>query len=244
MRERSLTEPDSLSGWSQGWRDRGSSVLYLARGDDIVGGIAVEDEIRPEARATVDGIRAMGRQVMLITGDAHQVADAVGRDLGLDEVLAEVLPEDKDAKVAELQGRGLKVAMVGDGVNDAPAMAAATLGIAMGAIGTDVAIETADVVLMSDDISRVDYVIHLGKRARRVVRQNVIFSIGWMLLLVILAVTIGLPLPLAVVGHEGSTLLVAANGLRLLRGGPHAATPGGTRLERPDLRTGVEAANV
>jgi Cd2+/Zn2+-exporting ATPase len=91
----------------------------------------------------------------------------------------------------------------------------------MGAIGTDVAIETADVVLMSDEIEKVDYVIHLGKRARRVVRQNVYFSLGWMAMLVIVAMTVGIPLPLAVVGHEGSTLLVAANGLRLLRGAPH-----------------------
>lgn len=106
----------------------------------------------------------------------------------------------------------------------------------MGAIGTDVAIETADVVLMSDDIEKVDYVIHLGKRARRVVRQNVFFSIGWMALLVVVALTVGIPLPLAVVGHEGSTLLVAANGLRLLRGKPHppVVPPRGRRhVHRP-----------
>ena len=129
-------------------------------------------------------------------------------------------PEKVDA-VSVLVESSAGVAMVGDGVNDAPAMAASTLGIAMGAIGTDVAIETADVVLMSDDIDKIDYVIHLGKRARRVVRQNVYFSIGWMLFLVVIALTVGIPLPLAVVGHEGSTLLVAANGLRLLAGKPH-----------------------
>ena len=100
-------------------------------------------------------------------------------------------------------------------------MAAATLGVAMGAAGTDVAIETADVVLMSDDVEKIDYVIHLGKRARRVVRQNVFFSIGWMLFLVVIALGVGIPLTLAVVAHEGSTLIVVLNGLRLLGGRPH-----------------------
>jgi Zn2+/Cd2+-exporting ATPase len=153
---------------------------------------------------------------------------AIAAELGADEVRAGLLPHEKVEAVRALRASSRGVAMVGDGVNDAPAMATATLGIAMGAIGTDVAIETADVVLMSDDVERVDYVLHLGKRARRVVRQNVWFSVGWMAMLVVVALTVGIPLTLAVVAHEGSTLLVAANGLRLLAGGPHRPTvPGG-----------------
>src|SRR5690606_2855785 len=109
VRERALTEPEELTDWAQSWRERGASVLFLTRGDRIIGGIALEDEIRPEAREAVRQVQAMDRQVVLITGDARQVAEAVGRDLGVDEVMAEVLPEDKDAKVTELQSRGLTV---------------------------------------------------------------------------------------------------------------------------------------
>src|SRR5690606_24289075 len=173
--------------------------------------------------------------IAILSGDHPDAVRAVAAELGADEVRAGLLPHEKVEAVRVLAERSRGVAMVGDGVNDAPAMAAATLGIAMGAAGTDVAIETADVVLMSDEVEKVDYVIHLGRRARRVVRQNVYFSIGWMLILVVLALTVGMPLPLAVVGHEGSTLLVAANGLRLLRGRPHPPivprTPRGRTLE-------------
>ena len=144
------------------WTDRGAAVLYLVRGDEVVGALALEDEVRPEAREAVAELRRMGKRVVMITGDARQVAEAVGRDLGVDEVLAEVLPEDKDAKVAELQARGLSVAMVGDGVNDAPALARADVGIAIGA-GTDVAIESAGVVLALERPPR---------RGRRVIRLS------------------------------------------------------------------------
>ena len=188
------------------------------------------DRLKPGVAATIRHLKAEGvRWITVLSGDHPDAVRAIAAEIGADEVKAGLLPDEKVTAVRELVASSEGVAMVGDGVNDAPAMAAATVGIAMGAVGTDVAIETADVVLMSDDVSRVDYVIHLGKRARRVVRQNVWFSVGWMLFLVVLALTVGLPLPLAVVGHEGSTLLVAANGLRLLAGGPHPPTspPGG-----------------
>ena len=142
LRERNLTVPDELQQPVEEWRQRGASVLYLVRGDEIVGALALEDEVRPEARDAVADLRQMGVKVAMITGDARQVADAVAGDLGIDEVFAEVLPEDKDRAVAELQARGLSVAMVGDGVNDAPALARADVGLAIGA-GTDVAIESA-----------------------------------------------------------------------------------------------------
>jgi P-type Cu2+ transporter len=138
-------------------------VLYVARDAVIIGALALEDEIRPEARQAVDELHQMGVQrVVMITGDARQVAEAVARDLGIDEVFAEVLPEDKDRTVGQLQARGLRVAMVGDGVNDAPALARADVGLAIGA-GTDVAIESAGVVLASSDPRGVTSVIRLSR---------------------------------------------------------------------------------
>jgi Cu2+-exporting ATPase len=222
VREKSLTEPAELTEWSRGWKERGSSVLYLARGDAILGGIAVEDEVRPEARAAVEAIQALGRQVVLITGDARQVADAVGRDLGVDEVMAEVLPEDKDAKVTELQGRGLKVAMVGDGVNDAPALARADVGIAIGA-GTDVAIESAGLILASSDPRAVVGIIRLSKAAYRKSLQNLWWAAGYNILAIPIAAGalqwagITMPPALAAILMSISTIVVAANAQLLRR---------------------------
>ncbi|HEX4868387.1 MAG TPA: heavy metal translocating P-type ATPase, partial [Acidimicrobiales bacterium] len=178
LRERSLAEPEELTSATQGWKDRGAAVLYLVRGEAIVGALALEDEIRPEARAAVAELQSMGRRVVMITGDARQVAEAVGADLGVDEVFAEVLPEDKDAKVAQLQARGLKVAMVGDGVNDAPALARADVGIAIGA-GTDVAIESAGLILTSSDPRAVVGIIRLSKAAYRKSLQNLWWAAGY-----------------------------------------------------------------
>jgi Cu2+-exporting ATPase len=177
-RERELQVPESLRAPIDDWRARGAAVLYLVRGDEILGAIALEDQVRPEAREAVSALKRMGKRVVMITGDARQVADAVGADLGLDEVMAEVLPEDKDAKVAELQGRGLSVAMVGDGVNDAPALARADVGLAIGA-GTDVAIESAGVVLASSDPRSVVSVIRLSVASYRKMIQNLAWAAGY-----------------------------------------------------------------
>jgi Zn2+/Cd2+-exporting ATPase len=212
----------AILGWTAEQTSRGRSVVYVGNADELLGGLSFGDELKPGVAASVRHLKYEGvRWITVLSGDHPDAVRAIAAEIGADEVRAGLLPHEKVEAVRQLVARSTGVAMVGDGVNDAPAMAAATLGIAMGAAGTDVAIETADVVLISDDIEKVDYVIHLGKRARRVVRQNVYFSIGWMLFLIVIALTIGIPLPLAVVGHEGSTLLVAANGLRLLRGGPH-----------------------
>jgi Zn2+/Cd2+-exporting ATPase len=211
-----------LRGWTVEQASLGRSVVYTGSAARVLGAMSFGDALKHNAAATVRHLKYEGiRWVTVLSGDHPEAVRAIAAELGADEVRAGLLPHEKVEAVRVLAASSRGVAMVGDGVNDAPAMATATLGIVMGAVGTDVAIETADVVLMSDDIEKVDYVIHLGKRARRVVRQNVYFSIGWMLLLVVIALTVGIPLTLAVVAHEGSTLLVAANGLRLLGGKPH-----------------------
>ena len=157
---------------------RGASILYLLRDREVVGALALEDEVRPEAKEAIAELRRLGTRVIMITGDAHQVAESVGRELDVDEVLAEVLPEDKDAEVAALQARGLSVAMVGDGVNDAPALARADVGIAIGA-GTDVAIESADVVLVSNDPRAVVSIIRLSIASYRKMVQNLAWAAGY-----------------------------------------------------------------
>jgi Cu2+-exporting ATPase len=163
LRERSLGIPELIRADIESWTNRGAAVLHLVRDDEIIGAFALEDMIRPEARQAVIDLHEIGiERVVMITGDARQVADAVAAELGIDEVFAEVLPEDKQDKVAELQARGYKVAMVGDGVNDAPALARADVGVAIGA-GTDVAIESAGVVLAGNDPRSVVGVIRLSR---------------------------------------------------------------------------------
>lgn len=177
---------------------------------------ALADTLRPEAREVVAQLRARGvRKIVMLTGDQTAVAKAIAAEAGIDEVRAELLPEAKVAAIRELKTEGV-VMMVGDGVNDAPALAAAHLGVAMGAAGTDVAMETADVVLMGDKLENIPLLLGMARHARRVLVQNLTFAAVVIVVLVASALGLGLPLPLGVIGHEGSTVIVCLNGLRLL----------------------------
>lgn len=213
------TADSALGTWADGETAQGRSVVFAGSGTRVLGALSFGDQLRPGAVEMVARLRSEGiRRVVLLSGDHPGAVDAIAREVGADESRAGLLPDEKVAAIRELRSSSRGVAMVGDGVNDAPAMAAASVGVAMGAAGTDVAIETADVVLMSDELDKVGYLFRLGRKSRRVVRQNVWFSVGWMGLLVLVASTVGMPLTLAVVAHEGSTLLVVLNGLRLLGG--------------------------
>ena len=182
-----------------------------------VGVMAFADVLRPSAREVVARLHALGvEHVAMLTGDTAAVGEAVGAEAGVDAVYADLLPEQKVALVRDLEARFGAVAMVGDGVNDAPALAAATLGVAMGGAGTDVALETADVVLMADDLAKIPYLLGLSRRTRRTLAVNIAISLGAIAVMVATILGAGLALPLAVVGHEGSTVVVSLNGLRLL----------------------------
>jgi Cu2+-exporting ATPase len=183
LRELDVPEPEELATEIGGWRGRGATVLFVVRDAKVQGALALEDAVRPESRQAVEQLHRLGKRVVMITGDARQVAEAVAAELGVDEVFAEVLPEDKDAAVADLQRRGLSVAMVGDGVNDAPALARADVGVAIGA-GTDVAIESAGVVLASDDPRGVLGVLRLSRASYRKMLQNLGWAAGYNLLAV------------------------------------------------------------
>jgi Cu2+-exporting ATPase len=186
LREVGVQEPDALAATTEHWGERGAAILAVVVDGEVAGALALEDEIRLESAAAVDELHRRGIRVSMITGDARQVADSVAGDLDVDEVFAEVLPDDKDAIVAELQRRGLRVAMVGDGVNDAPALARADVGIAIGA-GTDVAIESAGVVLASSDPRAVVGVIRLSEATYRKMLQNLAWGAGYNVLAIPLA---------------------------------------------------------
>ncbi|SFG14684.1 Cd2+/Zn2+-exporting ATPase [Halopelagius inordinatus] len=199
----------------------GKTSVIVAREHDVditvLGWLAFTDTVRPGAAEMIDDLRSLGvEHIVMLTGDNERVAQQIADEVGIDEVQAELLPEEKVATIEDLVDRYENVAMVGDGVNDAPALATATLGVAMGGAGTDVALDTADVVLMGDDLSKIPYVLGLGRKTRRTLTINLAIAFGAIALMVGTILLRGIPLPLAVVGHEGSTVLVSLNGLRLL----------------------------
>jgi P-type Cu2+ transporter len=178
LRERSIDVPVELNERVTRWEQRGAAVLFVIGDGRIVGALSLEDEIRPESKEAIDLLHGLGVRVAMVTGDARQVAESVGQELDIDEVMSEVLPEDKHSKVADLQSRGLRVAMVGDGVNDAPALAQADVGVAIGA-GTDVAIESAGIVLASDDPRGVVAIRRLSQAGYRKMLQNLVWATGY-----------------------------------------------------------------
>ncbi|MCB1099858.1 MAG: cadmium-translocating P-type ATPase [Verrucomicrobiae bacterium] len=217
-----VTIPDDFAARVATLQDEGKTCVIVGELNDaagtatLLGAVAIADVLRADAVEVIAQLKADGIvRVVMLTGDNERVARAVAGQAGVDEFHADLLPEDKVRVIKELKSIG-PVAMIGDGVNDAPALASATVGIAMGAAGTDVAMETADVVLMSDDLQNVRFALAISRRARRVIYQNLGFALTVIVVLVISALGFRLPLPLGVVGHEGSTVLVCLNGLRML----------------------------
>jgi Cd2+/Zn2+-exporting ATPase len=209
--------PDDVLAEANRLRDAGKTAIFVGDRQAVRGLIAVADTLRPSAKTVVAELKAQGiPRIVMLTGDNRRVADAIGAELGIDTVYADLLPEEKLRIIDDLKATG-PVTMVGDGVNDAPALAVASIGVAMGGAGTDVALETADVVLMADDLTRLPYAIDLSRRTRRTIRQNLGFSLAVIGTLVVATLTRGIPLPLGVIGHEGSTVIVVLNGLRLLK---------------------------
>ena len=212
-----IAVPAELLEQAQRIRERGqTALLVLTLEESLCGVIGVADLIRPEATATIDALKRLGiRKIVILTGDHERVAQAIAKLLHADEVRAGLLPDQKVIELRRLAENGGLVAMVGDGVNDAPALAVASVGIAMGGAGTDVALEVADVVLMRDDLRALPLAVWISRLARKRVRQNMIFAFTMIGVLVI-ATFFDLPLWLGVLGHEGSTVVVVFNGLRLL----------------------------
>ena len=201
--------------------DMGFSEIWLAEGD-LLGRIILRDDIRPQAASVVEELRGAGLRTVVLTGDRRATAEHLRAELKLDDVRAELKPEQKVEAVRALSGPAQKVAMIGDGVNDAPSLAAAYIGVAMGARGADAALEQADVVLMNDRLENFLAAFRLSQRARRIIRQNLVISLGTVIVLVSFAMLGKIPLTVGVVGHEGSTVIVVMNSLRLLLGGAAA----------------------
>jgi P-type E1-E2 ATPase len=199
-------------------RRTGATAVVVVVDAEPVALLAIVDQVRPEAAIAVAQLTSLtGKSPVLLTGDNTATAAQVAREVGITDVRADLLPDDKVAAVRALQASGERVTVAGDGINDAPALAASQVGVAMGSAGSDLTLQTADAVVIRDDLSTIPAVIALSRRARRVVTANLIIAGTFITTLVIWDLIGHLPLPLGVAGHEGSTVVVGLNGLRLLR---------------------------
>jgi Cd2+/Zn2+-exporting ATPase len=217
MEESGVAMPAGAQEQVDALQAQGKTTMLVVVAGRVRGVIALADTLRPEVPATMAALRALGvGEIVMLTGDHTRVAEAVARQAGVTRVAAELMPEDKLAAIRELGERFGVVAMVGDGVNDAPALANATVGIAMGGAGTDVALETADVALMADDLAKLPFAVSLGRATRAVIQQNLALALGVIALLVVTSLAGVTGIGVAVVLHEGSTLAVVGNALRLL----------------------------
>ena len=231
-------EESEIHAHAQSMENAGHSVIVVGSDRHVCGLISVADSIRPEALDFVHQLKAAGVwHVAMLTGDNQDTADAVGRAVGVDEVRAGLLPEDKMRAIQEMQQKYGSVAMVGDGVNDAPALATATVGIAMGAAGTDAAIETSDIALMSDDLARLPWLVRHARRSLRIIRQNIIFALSVKAAFMALAILQMATLWMAIAADMGASLLVIFNALRLLHGEKARSHRRGGRRESPRLRS-------
>lgn len=197
--------------------EEGKTVVLLSRGDQLRGLLALQDEIRPEAKEAIKQLKKMGIQTAMLTGDQRVTAQTIAEQAGIDLVYSELLPEEKVEQIETLKKNYGQIAMIGDGINDAPALAKAQVGIAMGRQGSDITLETADVVLMNDNLVQIPIAVQMGRRLQQIIKQNIIFALLVIILLITANFAQSMTLPFGVIGHEGSTLLVILNGLRLLR---------------------------
>lgn len=213
--------PEELREMAQSLEQEGKTVVWVAqgnRGAEVMGIIAIADEVRVEAAVTITRLKKLGiEQIVMLTGDNQETAHSVAKAVGIDRVYAQLLPEDKLDVIRRLQQQYQTVAMVGDGINDAPALAQASVGIAMGISGSDVALETADIILMADRLEKIAVAMHLGRRSQSIVKQNIFVALGFIMLLLVGNFLGNINLPIGVIGHEGSTVLVTLSGLRLLK---------------------------
>ncbi|MEE3955914.1 heavy metal translocating P-type ATPase [Peribacillus frigoritolerans] len=200
-----------------GMQTEGKTVMVLGTEKEILSLIAVADEMRESSKEVISKLNRMGIETVMLTGDNQRTASAIGKQVGVSDIKADLLPEDKLNFIKELRGKHQSVAMVGDGVNDAPALAASSVGVAMGGAGTDTALETADIALMSDDLSKLPYTIKLSRKALTIIKQNITFSLAIKLIALLLVMPGWLTLWIAIFADMGATLIVTLNSLRLIR---------------------------